>query len=350
MKRSHFRLSGVILLLALLTVSCQKSNKNDPLVVYSGFAIGTTYLIKIANPKSSVSEANLKGEIEALLHEVDIDMSTFNPESEIYQFNHYFQTDDFQVSPETLRVLIEAKRIAEMTDGAFDPTVGILVDLWGFGPTARDKRVPPADQIESSKRHVNFRDLILNQDKKTVRKTDPIIMVDLAAIAKGRSVDMVAERLEEKGYKNYLVEIGGEIRTNGVKPDGSAWLVAIERPEASQRSIQKIVKLSQLSMATSGDYRNFFEIDGKRYSHALNPFTGYPVENNVASVSIVHKSCMTADALATGLMVLGPEKGIQVANAHNIAALFITRQDDKLIEKSSIEFERFLTQNEVKRE
>ncbi len=320
----------------ILLISCEKPEPEP--IEFSGFALGTTYSIKIAQPFPGIDRDNLLSGIVSLLTDVENSMSVFHPESEITRFNQSESTKPQAISPELFEVLSEAMEISESSSGAFDITLGGLIELWGFGKKERPTEVPSENDIQQALADTGFTNLQLDAKSRSLRKALPSLKLNLSAIAKGFAVDRVAQFLEEYEVANYLVEIGGEIRTRGVKKKQMPWRVAIEKPEISKRSLFKILEFENASMATSGDYRNFYEINGVRYSHTINPFDGRPSSNNIASVSVVHRACMTADALATALVVMGYEKGYRFAMNQRIAVLWILRTEDGLVEKSTPDF------------
>ncbi len=329
-------------LLPLLLGSCRKNILKQELAEFTGLAMGTTYSIKIANLPDKISPKLLKKEIDSLLKIIEASMSIFPGSSEISRFNQYTKTDWFQISPEILEVIRESKRISKLSGGAFDITTGSLIDLWGFGKKITLNAIPDAKKINELKSHIGYEKIDTTDNPAAIRKKDPKLAINLSAIAKGFSVDKVAELLEKKGISNYLVEIGGEIRTGGYKQGKKPWVVAIERPEKQRKTFQRILKMRSHGMATSGDYRNYFEINQKRFSHTLDPETGRPVVNNLASVTVIHDSCMTADALATALMVLGEKDALNLAENENLAAFLIIRTKKGLVERMSPAFKLFL--------
>ncbi|NNL86451.1 MAG: FAD:protein FMN transferase, partial [Myxococcales bacterium] len=255
----------------------------------------------------------------------DAAMSTWRDDSELSRFNASRNTDPFHLSAATFRVFAAAEEISEASAGAFDVTVGPLVEAWGFGPSGTPGRPPEPSVLAALRRRVGYRKLELDISTRTIRKQVADIACDLSALAKGFAVDEVARGLVELGYEAFLVEIGGELRAQGVHEDGRDWRVAIETPDAEGFSIHRVVVLRDLSMATSGDYRNFYESDGTRYSHTIDPRTGAPVTHALASVTVLHPEAMRADAWATALSVLGPEEGYDLAQQRGLAAYVISR-------------------------
>jgi len=293
----------------------------DP-VHFSGPTMGTRYNVKVIS-ESEIDEGLLTGKIEALLANINSLMSTYDPDSELSQFNQSPENTPFTLSPDTIIVLTMAMELSEKTAGAFDVTVGPVVNLWGFGPDGRLERKPSASALKSALEHVGYQALAWHSDNQLI-KTKPVY-VDLSAIAKGYAVDKVSELLVELGYSRFLVDIGGELKAGAPKATGRDWKVAVEEPTAHLRSIQKVFSLREMGVATSGDYRNFYEFNGERYSHAIDPRTGMPVNHSLASVSVLNTSVAYADALATSLMVLGVDKGYALANSMGWAVYFIER-------------------------
>lgn len=292
--------------------------------------MGTTYSVRFVTPSApSLAEKTvLLEEVEQLLEEINDAMSTYREGSELSRLNRAPAGTPIAVSQPLLEVLVEAERISESTGGAFDVTVGPLVNAYGFGPGGAVE--PPGDdELAALRERTGFRLLTIDRQAATVTKARDDLYVDLSALAKGYGVDRVARRLEERGLGEYMVEIGGEVRTAGRNLDGEAWRIGIERPAASfpgsRQALQRIVSLTDRAMATSGDYRNFREIDGRRLTHIVDPRSGLSVHHRLASVSVIDEHCMTADALATALIVLGPDEGPAFAEAHDIAALFLLR-------------------------
>jgi thiamine biosynthesis lipoprotein len=236
----------------------------------------------------------------------------------------------------------EALRVSILTEGAFDVTVGPLVNLWGFGPAPSTMEVPSEDAIRSSLSGVGYQHIHVQQSPPAIRKDRPDLQIDLSAIAKGYAVDQVAEFLESLNIPHFLVEVGGELRAKGHNAAGFPWKVAIEKPVSHEKAIHRVLYLGSHAMATSGDYRNFFETNGKRFSHTINPQTGQPVTHQLASVTVVQPSCMEADAFATAFMVLGPDEGYDLAVQEKIPALFVSRAPNGLEEKMTPELEQFL--------
>jgi thiamine biosynthesis lipoprotein len=267
-------------------------------------------------------------------------MSTYRKDSELSRFNQYKGSDPFPVSLEMVTVVKEAIRLSKLTSGALDVTVGPLVNLWGFGPEARPDEVPTDAELAERRKIIGIDNLSVQDG--ALQKAIPELYVDLSTIAKGWGVDVIADYIESQGIHNYMVEIGGEIRMKGKNHENTAWRIAIEKPDVNERAIQEIIEPGDMAIATSGDYRNYFERDGIRYSHIINPQTGQPINHKVVSVTALHPSCMTADGLATGLMVLGEKKGIELANQQGLAVFMVVKTEDGFKEVASEAFKSYL--------
>jgi thiamine biosynthesis lipoprotein len=292
--------------------------------VLTGQTMGTAFTVKIVVPPGSeVGQSEVEGAIRDAVDAVDFVMSTYRDDSELSRFNRH-GTEPFQVSESMIEVVSEARRVAELSAGAFDVTVGPLVDAWGFGPDPVADP-PDAETIAALLAYGGFDKIDIDPEQRTLIKDDEAIRCDLSAIAKGYAVDRVAHELVRLGLTDFMVEIGGEVRASGRKTVGEAWRIGIERPEAGPGGLWSAVTLVDTAMATSGDYRNYYERDGVRISHTIDPRIGHPITHKLASVSVIHPSCMTADALATALSVLGPEDGRAMVEREGLAALFLIR-------------------------
>ncbi|MCP4818794.1 MAG: FAD:protein FMN transferase, partial [Shimia sp.] len=293
-------------------------------ILLSGKTMGTTYNVVAVDPAKSVTKDELQAAIEASLAKTDIQMSNWNANSEISKINAARGTAPMAVSAEMAELLDAANAVHHATEGQFDLTVGPLIDVWGFGADGKPGVVPTEAEIAAAMAKVGQGDA-LRLSQAGLEKLNPEAEMYLSAIGKGYGVDKVSEALEQFGIDNYMVEIGGDILTKGKNAEGMAWQVAIETPDALSRDIQKVVGVSNFGMATSGDYRNYFEEDGVRYSHIIDATTGKPVTHTTASVTVLAENAMLADAWATGLLAMGRERGMAVAEAHDLAVLFIER-------------------------
>ncbi|MDE0155220.1 MAG: FAD:protein FMN transferase [Gammaproteobacteria bacterium] len=331
----RYFLLSVICFLPL--ASCQ-SERPPALHEFTGLSMGTSWSVKINAETLPLPRQQLKSQFDAILDRVNGEMSTYLPESELSIINAAHSTGPIPVSRSLMQVLEAAREISRLTRGGFDVTVGPLVNLWGFGPE-QDFTVPGEEQIDAALRLAGYEYLRLDPAAPALKKAHGGIQIDLSAIAKGYGVDRVADYLDSLQLNNYLVEIGGEIRARGVNRKQAPWQIGIEQPVAGQRGVQRIIKLDNMAMATSGDYRNFFEQDGIRYSHTIDPRTGRPVTLDLASVTVLHPSAMLADAWATGLLVLGPEQGYATALENGLDAYFIVHHDKVFREKFTPGFE-----------
>ncbi len=317
---------SVVLVLLLLLVACSGQKEYR----IAGRTMGTTYHIKFVGNRS-VDVAAVQASVDACLEEINQSMSTYRPDSEISRFNAFGEVNrPFAVSADFWKVMVTARDIYRLTGGAWDGTVDPLVNLWGFGKAGPLEKMPAADEVARIRGQVGF-DLIGVGGTPVLIKKVAAVSVDLASIAKGYGVDRVASVLRSSGFVDYLVEVGGEVFAAGRRLDGKPWRVGINRPrpEAAAEEVYKVVALQNNALATSGDYRNFYEIDGRIYSHIIDPRTGYPLENGVVSATVVADSCTLADGLATAVMILGPEKGIALIDAlTGVEALIVVRHAD----------------------
>ncbi|MCP4988880.1 MAG: FAD:protein FMN transferase [Colwellia sp.] len=335
----------LLIALALSLSACFPSNpSNKTEVLLQGRTMGTTYNIKVVSTKEQVETLKLQQKIDAVLTQVNQEMSTYIPNSEISVFNQSTSTVPVDVSAGFARVLKESLRLGELTEGKLDVTVGPLVNLWGFGPEQRPETVPSDEMLEQARSQIGLNNLSLvgNQLSKKI----PELYVDLSTIAKGYGVDVVAELIESNGIINYLVEIGGEMRLRGFKHTGELWAIAVEKPildpSGEQRAVHQVVIPKDNAVATSGDYRNYFEADGVRFSHIIDPETGKPINHNLVSVTVIHPSSMTADGLSTSLMVMGMEQGMVFAVKNDLAALFISKTENGFDEQFTVKFKQYL--------
>jgi thiamine biosynthesis lipoprotein len=272
-------------------------------------------LARITAVSTRFSEEQLKSAVDAAfaeVHRVDALMSNYKPESDISRLNEAAENVWVRVDPLTFEVLEESQKFSRLTEGAFDATVMPLSELWGFWPV-RDLRVPTEEEIKDTLSHVGYNELSLDATNHAVRKSDPEVKVDLGGIAKGYAVDKAMEVLKQKGLTDALVEIGGETSVMGANKDGKLWRIGVLHP--TKRGYLTILELSNKAVATSGDYMNFFIHEGKRYSHLMDPRTGKPIANDVASVTVIARACLQADALATAISVIGVEEGLKLVES-----------------------------------
>ncbi|AUH02444.1 FAD:protein FMN transferase [Prodigiosinella confusarubida] len=307
-----------------------------------GKTMGTSYSVKYISKDDQPSPETIKAEIDSRLKTVNNQMSTYLPQSELSRFNQSRAVNQpFPVSPATAEVVREAIRINHQIGGGLDITVGPLVNLWGFGPEGRPDKVPSEAELEQRRALVGLNKLGVNGN--ALIKHIPGLYVDLSSIAKGYGVDVVAEYLQSLNIDNYMVEIGGEVRTKGSNGENKPWHIAIEKPHyGSGQSVQEIIEPGEMAVATSGDYRNYFEANGVRYSHTIDPNTGRPITHRLVSITVLANRCMTADGLATGLDVFGPDLGLEVANRLNIPVFMIVKTDTGFEERYSEAFKPYM--------
>jgi thiamine biosynthesis lipoprotein len=341
---NKMKLMLIVLLSISITACFPSNNSGKSEILLQGRTMGTTYNIKVVSTLEQVEALKLQDKIDLALKQVNQEMSTYIPDSEISLFNQSNAGEVFEISPGFTRVLKESIRLGELSDGKLDITVGPLVNLWGFGPELRPEKVPSESVIATTLARVGLNKLHLvgNQLSKDISN----LYVDLSTTAKGYGVDIVAELIEANGIGNYLVEIGGEMRLKGFKHTGELWAIAIEKPildhSGEHRGVQQIVIPKDNAVATAGDYRNYFEADGQRFSHIIDPNTGKPINHNLVSVTVVHPSSMTADGLSTTLMVMGTKQGMEFAVKNNLAALFISKTEHGFSEQFTVEFKQYL--------
>lgn len=322
----------VLLVFSFITGGCAKEKPLDVVYIH-GPTMGTSYNITIVSPPENIKQTLLKQDIDQLLKAVNQEMSTYIVDSDIMQFNRKQPGSSQIIKDDFLQVLLLSQNIAELTAGYFDITIGPLVELWGFGRN-QNQGVPSAEAIKEAKDRVGWQYLSIDSANKTIQKQRSI-WLDVSAVAKGFAVDKVAELLDTKGVQHYLVEIGGEMRVKGHNRQQQLWRVGIEKPSLLQKQAQQLVQFTDSAIATSGDYRNYFEENGKRFSHTIDPNTGIPVRHNIASVSVIASTAARADALATALNVLGETAALELANKEQLAAYFIFYDDTKFSENGA---------------
>ena len=335
-KRSALLASFLLGVVLLSLAGCSKAPRDTTLL--SGATMGTTYTISLVATLTAAQQQQLQAAVDGQLASINQSMSTYIDDSELSRLNRSEPGSWQQISDDLFQVLRLSQEIAELSQGGFDVTVGPLVNRWGFGPDFTITQIPTETEIETLLERIGAEHVVLASDGPKVKRAKPVY-IDLSAVAKGYGVDKLAELLLEKGYNDFLVEIGGEIRVSGTNKHAKPWRIGIETPVASlQKLVQKAVSLSNTSIATSGDYRNFFERQGQRYSHTIDPRTGYPVKHNLVSVTVLDPLCARADALATAFNVLGYERALPLANSHKIPAFFIIHTENGFKEFSSEAF------------
>jgi len=315
----------------LLAFCCLAGCAADERPVQMGGAIfGTTWSLTYLGAPDDVSPTQVQSEINAAFALVNESMNHYDPSSLISEFNALPAQTPIEVDWDFTYVLSAAIELTGATRGAYDVSVSALSDLWGFGPEG-PKQFPDAADIEMTRAQVGVAQLDWESTTRTLSKRAPGLKLDFSSLAKGYAVDLGADALEDLDIPHFMLEVGGEVRVRGSSPRGDAWRIAVERPDpGAQRGIQAALTVTDTGIATSGDYRNFFERDGQRYSHLIDPRTGYPIQHDVVSVTVVHGSAMMADAWATALTVLGSKRAMAMAERRGLAVYLLKRTDDSL--------------------
>lgn len=327
---------GVLIALVAANISSAAS----PPVALSGRAMGTTWVVKFVPSAGAPAPETVEHAVTERLEQLEQVFSTYRVDSELSRFNADERTEWIAVTPELARVASESRRIGELTGGAFDVTVLPLVQLWGFGAMGRAGSMPTAREIEAAREQVDWRRLEVRGEPPALRKASPRLTADFSSMAKGFAADAVSEVLVRLGVSSHLVQMGGDVKAGGSGPDGRGWRVAIERPSVDQPAVAEVIALNGNALSTSGDYRNFVVLGGRRYGHIIDPRTGAPVSGTLASVSVVHASCATSSALATALFVLGAEEGYRLATRERFAGFFQERAGSEMRVRATPEFER----------
>ena len=323
----------------LLVSACGRAPAN---LEWQAPAMGTTYTVKVVSAPAGITRGALQSEVAKILERIDRIFSTYRADSEISRFNAAFSTDWLGVSQSMIAVVEAAQTTSRLTGGAFDITLAPLVSLWGFGPELGDERVPGAAEIALLRSRMGYQKLHYRLRPPALRKQSEAIQIDLNALVAGYAADRVAARLEQAGIRNYMVDMGGELRLKGHNARGDPWAIAIENPLPERQGVKWVLALTDCALSTSGNYRNFFEVDGVRYPHVLDGRSGRPTRHDLASVTVIAQSAMHADAWATALLILGPEAGYALAERENVAALFISRKDGDFEETTSPAFRTYL--------
>lgn len=318
-----FRAVGACLLALLLLAGCSREVAPEQL---SGATMGTTWHLSYLDSPADIAPAQVQKGFAEVLERINSSMSTYTEDSEISRFNALEPNSWARTSPEFFHVLATALDVGQRSEGAYDVTVAPLVNLWGFGPGPANSQRPEADTIAAVRALVGQQHLRLDDSNFSVLK-ETKLSLDFSSLAKGYAVDELAQWLLDHGIERFMLEVGGELRLAGLSGRGDPWRIGIEQPDNAGRAVAATLQLTNVGMATSGDYRNYFEVDGTRYSHLIDPRTGYPIAHDLVSVTVVHPDCMLADAWATALTVLGAEQAMSVAQAQGLAVYFIRRVD-----------------------
>ena len=331
----QFTLTRRAVLFAPLVLAACKNAAS--ILEFSGATMGTTYNVTAVDHSRSIAKQDVVTAIEAALSEVNAQMSNWDGNSEISQFNNALSTEAINVSQGFSEVVSAAQKVHAASRGQFDITLGPLIELWGFGAGAAGSQMPDEDAIAHALGS-SGRGAPINVGPRTLQKTDSQTQIYLSGIGKGHGVDRVAQALAGLGLMDYMVEIGGDLYTAGSNPDGRPWQIGIEKPDVALSGVERVAKVSNLGMATSGDYRNYFEEDGVRYSHILDARTGRPVTHKTASATVLADNAMLADAWATAMLGLGRERGLEIAETENLAVLFVERNAETFTATQSTRF------------
>ncbi|SDZ29651.1 thiamine biosynthesis lipoprotein [Pseudomonas sp. NFIX28] len=312
-------------------------DQGDSLESFGGPTMGSTYSIKYVRRAGLAAPGEVQAQVEQILAQVDRQMSTYRSDSDIQRFND-LPANSCQAMPAAVLQLVEiGQQLSRDSQGSFDLTVEPLLNLWGFGPQGRGAVVPSEAALMQVRPRVGYTHLRIEGDQLC---KDAAVEVDFNSIAAGHAVDRITARLEEMRIDNYLVEATGELKAVGRKPDGSAWRIALEEPRDDRQVAERVITIDGYGVSTSGDYRNYFQRDGQRYSHTFDARTGTPVEHALASVTVIHPAAVMADGLSTLLLILGPERGWDYAEKHDIAAFFVIRADTGFVTRSNRAFDR----------
>jgi len=322
---------AALVIATLVLAACTTTTSARRTFEFKGPTMGTTFSVKVVTGPEGLDDAAetaidelVRGELEA----IDAAMSTWRDDSELSRFNRSTSLDPFPLSDETYEVLRWAVDLGALTGGAMDVTVAPLVAAWGFGPDGRIVETPSDAELSVLRDRVGHEYLVLDPEARTVTKRIADVQCDLSALAAGYAADRIGDGLAGRGLADFLVDVGGELRARGRNDQGRAWQIAIELPQDGGRVADRIVAISDLAIATSGDYRNYYEVEGRRVTHIVDPRTGRPIQHALASVTVIDTLAVRADALSTALMVMGPEEGPAFALEHDLAAAFIIRDGD----------------------
>ncbi|MDR6913644.1 thiamine biosynthesis lipoprotein [Pseudomonas sp. 3296] len=325
---------GGLVVLAGVLCGC---GSGDSLESFGGPTMGSTYSIKYVRHPGLPAPTEVRVQVEKILAEVDQQMSTYRSDSDIERFNDLPANRCQKMPAPILRLVRVGERLSEQSEGSFDLTVEPLLNLWGFGPQAREENIPTAQALAGVRQRVGYQHLRIDNDQLC---KDAAVEVDFNSIAAGYAVDTIAEKLDAMGIHNYLAEATGELKAAGKKLDGLPWRIALEEPRDDQQVAERIIAVDGYGVSTSGDYRNYFVQDGRRYSHTFDARTGAPILHTLASVTVIHPSALMADGLSTLLLILGPERGWDYAQAHDIGAFFVIRADTGFVTRTNQAFER----------
>lgn len=334
---------GLLLSTALMLLAACNDASTRPQTDIEGKTMGTFYSVKVSGTLTE-SKQQLQQEIDTLLEQANDDISTYRPDSVLSRFNQNPSADPQPIPRGMADIILTAQRIGRDTGGAMDITVGPLVNLWGFGPDKRVVKVPSQQQIDAARSQIGLQYLKLLSDSRGewLQKDLPGMYVDLSTLGEGYGVDQLVRLMARKGITNYLVSVGGAVSSRGVNGQNQPWRVAIQKPTDRENAVQALVDLQGYGISTAGSYRNYFEQDGQRYSHVIDPVTGRPITHKLVSVTVIAPTALEADGWDTGLMVLGTEKALKLAEEKGLAVYLITKTDDGFSAVMTPQFKAFL--------
>lgn len=342
MQRHFLRLLGIISV--LLLAGCeQQSNITTPGLVLEGKTMGTFWRVSLAGVDQQ-RVATLRHKIQAQLDADDQLMSTYKPDSTLMQFNHWYSTAPWPVNEALSDMITLSLRIGAKTHGAMDITVAPLVNLWGFGPNKQPAFTPSPAEIDEVKAHTGLSHLtVINAaGQQWLKKDIPDLTLDLSTVGEGYAADHLTQLMEQQGISRYLVSVGGALVSRGLNPQGQPWRVAIQKPTDRENAIQAVVDINGHGISTSGSYRNYYELDGRRISHIIDPASGQPIQHKLVSVTVIAPTALEADGWDTGLMVLGFENAQQVALKQGLAVYMIRKTPQGFSVWMSPQFKTFL--------
>ena len=337
---------SVGLLMLAMVAGCDKPPAAEhPMLEIHGRTMGTFYGVKVVGDFPGGQQA-LQTQVDSLLKHYNDEISTYDPNSSLSKFNQQQTTAPFPVSQDMADIVISAVRVGQRTQGVLDVTVGPLVNLWGFGPDRRPVKIPTDAQITAARQRVGIQRLHVDvsADHAELRKDIPNMYVDLSTVGEGFGADKIADFLESRGVHNYLVEIAGASRSRGVNAKGEPWKLAIQKPTDELDEVQAIVKPDGRAISTSGSYRNYYELNGQRYSHIIDPATGKPITHRLVSATVITPTALEADGLDTALMVMGPEKAMAFAKQQHLAVYLVIKTDKGFKAEYSEAFKPYLVQ------
>ncbi|WP_431225611.1 FAD:protein FMN transferase ApbE [Serratia sp. L9] len=340
---AHFIAKGLLLITTLMLLAGCNDNETRPQIDIEGKTMGTYYSVKISGAISQ-SKQQLQQEIDVLMEQANDDISTYRPHSVLSRFNQNHSSEPQPIPRGMADIILTAQRIGRDTAGAMDITVGPLVNLWGFGPDKHAAKIPSQQEIDAARANTGLQHLKLLSDSRGewLQKDLPELYVDLSTLGEGYGVDQLVQLMERKGITNYLVSVGGAVSSRGVNGHNKPWRVAIQKPTDKENAVQALVDLQGYGVSTAGSYRNYFELDGPHYSHVIDPTTGRPITHKLVSATVIAPTALEADGWDTGLMVLGAEKALKLAEEKNLAVYLITQTDNGFIAVMTPQFKAFL--------